>query len=329
MYSSSRNLPLVLIGYGQRGTIHARGLAARTDCTIAAIVEPDDARRAAAAADFPAATVVANLDALGPISAGGVIISSPPAYRRACIDWALERGIPIFCEKPLALTVEEGRYIVEACAERGVSLMQGYTTRYKWPYRDMQALVADGTLGELVSTWFAKTEYFEDKRWQGINASQHWRSQTSSGGGRHLERSHQLDWMIWVGGEPERIEGAVATVAPNAQVDDVYSAYLKFAKGVGLITVALTPLTGEYTSVGVIGTGGSAIFDGTTLTVKTADGEKTMTRADASPPDYYEAIVRFLDTGVRADSDEISAMHTLEAALALGDGNHKPAQLRA
>lgn len=321
MQAASREFSLILVGYGQRGVIHARELAARADCTISAIVEPDADRMLAAKRDYPEANLVIDIWALGDIGASGIIISSPPEHRRVYIDWALDRGIPIFCEKPLALSLEEGRHIVDACARRGVSLMQGYTTRYKWPYRDMRELFAQGHLGDLVTTWFSKTEYFEDQRWQGINASEHWRSKMSSGGGRHLERSHQLDWMLWVGGKPERVEGAIATVAPNAKVDDVYSAYLKFATGVGLITVALTPFTGEHASVGIVGTLGSAIFDGKTLTVKTAEGETVTTRADAASPSYYGQIVRFLETGTRADSDEISAMQTLEAALAL-EGRH-------
>jgi predicted dehydrogenase len=78
------------------------------------------------------------LDAVMVLSSGS---HAPPAIS------ALERGLHVFVEKPMCLSVAEGRAMVEAAATAGVTLMVGYMKRYDPAYERLQAIWPE--LGEV------------------------------------------------------------------------------------------------------------------------------------------------------------------------------------
>jgi len=79
----------------------------------------------------------------------GVIVVTPRMHHAdACLP-ILERGIPVFMEKPLEVTVEKGREIVEACQRGGTFLTLAYHNRYDPAYLAAEAILGSGELGEI------------------------------------------------------------------------------------------------------------------------------------------------------------------------------------
>ena len=77
---------------------------------------------------------------------GVVVITSKRWHASACLP-ALERGLPVFTEKPLAGTLEDGRKMVETAGRTGARLMVGYMKRYDPAYLEAARLLREETLG--------------------------------------------------------------------------------------------------------------------------------------------------------------------------------------
>ena len=79
----------------------------------------------------------------------GVIVVTPRMYHAdACVP-ILERGIPVFMEKPLEVTLERGRQIVEACQRGDTFMIIGYNNRYDPAYLAAEAILHSGELGDI------------------------------------------------------------------------------------------------------------------------------------------------------------------------------------
>ena len=66
---------------------------------------------------------------------------------------ALEAGKHVFCEKPLAITVEGRNRVLKAWRKSGKHLMVGFNMRYMHIFRRMKEIVDSGAIGEIKAVW--------------------------------------------------------------------------------------------------------------------------------------------------------------------------------
>jgi UDP-2-acetamido-3-amino-2,3-dideoxy-glucuronate N-acetyltransferase len=78
-----------------------------------------------------------------------VVIATPAAQHSRMASMALEAGKDVFVEKPLALTLEEGRHLVEAAERHARILMVGHLLQYHPAVRALQELIVKGVLGKI------------------------------------------------------------------------------------------------------------------------------------------------------------------------------------
>jgi predicted dehydrogenase len=107
------------------------------------------AKQVAAAYNIP--SVYASSETLvdGEPELDGVLVVTPRMHHaEACLP-ILERGIPVLMEKPLEVTLEKGRQIVDACRRRGTFVVIGYNNRYDPAFLAAEHLLRSGKLGEL------------------------------------------------------------------------------------------------------------------------------------------------------------------------------------
>lgn len=78
-----------------------------------------------------------------------VVIASPDHWHGAMAVHAAEQGKDIFCEKPLSLTVREGRAMVEATRKHGRVFQTGSMQRSGAEFRQAVQLVRSGAIGEI------------------------------------------------------------------------------------------------------------------------------------------------------------------------------------
>lgn len=142
-------LRIGVVGTGMIGQDHIRRITDVLSGGRVVAVTDADRGRAEEAAARPGATV--HEDAAGLIASGEVdavmICSWGPAHEEAIMP-ALEAGLPIFCEKPLAPAQDACLRIVEAEARLGRRLIQvGFMRRYDAAYRALKAELAAGRVG--------------------------------------------------------------------------------------------------------------------------------------------------------------------------------------
>lgn len=108
---------------------------------------------------------------------------------------AFEAGRNVFCEKPLAITIEDCLAMREAWRASGRAFTIGYTLRYSPMYRKVQELIASGAIGAPVSLEFNETLSFGHGGY--IHAD--WRRNTKLAGPHILEKcSHDVDLVNWM-----------------------------------------------------------------------------------------------------------------------------------
>jgi myo-inositol 2-dehydrogenase / D-chiro-inositol 1-dehydrogenase len=136
-----------LIGAGRIGEVHAGTLAAHPD--VESLVVADyDAELAGRLAARCGADVAASVDALFKW-AEAVVIASPTDTHVDYLRRAAERGVPVFCEKPIAIDLEATDRAIAAIDEANIPVQMGFMRRFDPGYRAAYELVASGDLGEV------------------------------------------------------------------------------------------------------------------------------------------------------------------------------------
>lgn len=134
-------LPIGVIGVGALGTHHARHLASLPDVELVGIYDIDHARAAEVGAKV-ATEPYRDLDRLlARVSA--VTIAVPTSEHAAVGIRALESGVAVLMEKPLAVTLEEADLLVAAARKRGVLLQVGHIERFNRAVRAAMPYLAE------------------------------------------------------------------------------------------------------------------------------------------------------------------------------------------
>src|SRR5690348_2491847 len=111
-----------IIGYGLAGTVfHAPLIASTPGMRVAAIVTSDPMRQERARADFPDATVYPTSEALLADAANLdlVVVATPNRMHVPLAIAALEAGLPVVVDKPVAPSSQEAERLIAAAREHG------------------------------------------------------------------------------------------------------------------------------------------------------------------------------------------------------------------
>ncbi|MDA0735385.1 MAG: Gfo/Idh/MocA family oxidoreductase, partial [Chloroflexi bacterium] len=117
------------------------------------------------------------------------------------VRMAAQAGKHILVEKPIARTLAEGRQIIDAAQQAGVTLMVAENYRFMAPVRECQRLVASGAIGDLRLIQLQEEAPFRPDGW---------RSQLDlNGGGILIDGGiHKIHFLRYLAGEPASIYAA-------------------------------------------------------------------------------------------------------------------------
>ena len=136
-----------LIGAGRIGSIHAGTLAAHPGVGSLVVADHDADLAKTLAARHGAQTASSKDDLFGQVEC--VVIASPTDTHVDYLLRAAERGVPAFCEKPIAMDLEDTDRAIGAVGEAGIPVQMGFMRRFDPGYRAAHELVAAGDLGEV------------------------------------------------------------------------------------------------------------------------------------------------------------------------------------
>ncbi|WP_445194100.1 Gfo/Idh/MocA family protein [Sphingomonas sp. Tas61C01] len=143
-----------LVGTGMMGVEHLANLAITPGAVVTAIADPvtGSIDRARAALGERAAPVAVFADAADLAASGlvdAVIVASPNHTHRAVLGPLFDAGLHILCEKPLATTIDDARWIVDRAAASPGIFWTAMEYRYMPPAARFIAQVHDGSIGTL------------------------------------------------------------------------------------------------------------------------------------------------------------------------------------
>ena len=139
---------LGVIGLGRIGAFHTETLSGLegVDALVVADERPD---LVAAVAAKHGATPADSVEELLSSGVDGVVVSAAtPAHAELTLA-AVHRGLPTFCEKPIAATAAESARVAEVIARSGVAVQVGYQRRFDAAFAAAKRAVDDGSLGPL------------------------------------------------------------------------------------------------------------------------------------------------------------------------------------
>ena len=147
-----------------------------------------------------------------------VLLASPPHFRPSHLAYAVEKGVHVFAEKPVATDSPGIRQCLEACQlakKKNLSIVSGLCWRYHNPRRETMQRVLDGAIGEPVSI---ETVYNGGGVWQPRKTRdqvdsdmeyqlRNWYYYTWLSGDHIVEQAvHALDTMAWAMGDQPPIQ---------------------------------------------------------------------------------------------------------------------------
>jgi predicted dehydrogenase len=227
-----------MIGCGNISRSHLRGYTAFPDrCRVVALADIDPAKAEEKRAEFGLddAVVYESPEAL--LAAGGVdlvSIATPPDTHAPLTVWALEAGVNVLVEKPMAPSLEECDAMLAAARRSGRLLSVVAQNRFRDDMAILKAAVDSGLAGpvshvQVNSAWWRGLSYY-DLWWRGTWASE--------GGGCTLNHAiHHIDLALWLMGRPNHVT-AVLTNAQhdNAEVEDLSVAILQYDRALVELT---------------------------------------------------------------------------------------------
>ena len=152
----SDRITLGMIGLGSMGLRHVRGFVQERDCQIIRACDVDAARRRVAADvvnKHEGATVCTQVpdfrDVIADPAVDALVISLPDHWHSVPATMACRAGKAVYGEKPLALTIRDGRAMVDAVHRYGVVWQMGSWQRSTRHFRIAAELVRNGRIGKL------------------------------------------------------------------------------------------------------------------------------------------------------------------------------------
>ena len=140
-------MKIALLGAGRIGQLHARLLSA-TPGVDTLVIADADVDRAASVATAVGGTAAPSTEAALDV-ADAVVIAAATNAHAGLIRAAIGRGLPTFCEKPLADDLPETLSVAAAIAKVGATFQLGFQRRFDPAYREARRLVESGELGTI------------------------------------------------------------------------------------------------------------------------------------------------------------------------------------
>ncbi len=262
-----------IIGLGNIGRVHAKNIqdGLIENCELIAVAnQPIESMD-----DFKAQGIACFDNGSALIESGlvdAVLIALPTALHASLGIQALEAGLHLMMEKPLACHKAEAERILAARQHNdqvvGIMLNQ----RTNPCYAKLKGWIDEGAIGKLqrvswtMTNWFRPEIYFQSSAWRATWAG--------DGGGVLMNQCpHNLDVLQWLVGMPERIRGFCSFGKyHDLDVEDEATAYMEFPNGATGLVVASTGEAPGVNRLEIVGDLGTLKTDGSKATLTQCSG---------------------------------------------------------
>ncbi len=193
-----------------------------------------------------------------------VVITTPTLQHAHMAISAAKRGIHVLCEKPMAMTADEAKEMVDAAKTAGILGAIDFEFRYLPARAWLTQLLADGFIGE---PRMVHLHQFTDKRADSASPWTWWSDASQGGGALGAMASHHLDALMLWNGPVIGTSGALATLIKERPAqreqrtvtsDDTFSFQIQFENGaLGTLTTSTAVWHPEPLTITLFGSKGT------------------------------------------------------------------------
>lgn len=284
--------------------VHLPLCANRTSIDLVAVADADPDKAQVLAERFDVGSVLATEALLLGDEVDTVILCTPNHLHAAEAVAALEAGKHVLVERPLALTPQGCRQVVDAARANDRVLMVGMSHRFRPDTAALRSFVEGGELGEVYAgrvTWMSRHAPLRATTWR--------QRPEEAGGGALIDLGVQsLDLLLWLLGFP-RIRRVSAVVSRGQNdVEDAANVLMQTEDGIGLtLEVSWSYFGAEDTHyTRILGTEGAGQLPPLEVFRQLGGRPMDVTPEQAPPPGggsrYMNAHRRQLDQFFRAAS---------------------------
>ncbi|MFF0233988.1 Gfo/Idh/MocA family protein [Micromonospora sp. NPDC005252] len=302
-----------LVGAGGVAQRHARVLSGFDDVELIGVTDvvPEAASELAAQHGGQTFRDVAELLAAGP---DAVYVCVPPFAHGPAEEAAIDAGVPMFVEKPVAVDLVTAERVADLVARRGLRTAVGHHWRYLSVLDQARELLADRPVRMVSGAWLDKVP---PVAW--------WSRRDRSGGPVVEQAAHVLDLIRVLAGEVTEVTAYGNGTPPpvdGADIDSVTTATLRFANGaVGTLSAACVLGWKHRAGLEILADGLALALTEDGLLIRDADGER---HVPADPEAARVAVDRAFVDAVRGVGDDVrvpyaEALKTQRLALAVAE----------
>lgn len=215
-----------LVGAGGIAQAYAQAFSLSECCQLTAIADVR-LESATALAEAAAAAVFDDYRKMAEATVlDAVIIATPPNLHCEIACYFLERNIPVLCEKPLCLTVDEAVQIVKLAKKEETQFAMASKFRYCADVIKAKGILASGVLGDILQLENAFTAK--------VNMSKRWNARKEiSGGGVLIDNgTHSVDIVRYLLGSIESVLAVESNGTHGLSVDENVKMFAKTRSGV-------------------------------------------------------------------------------------------------
>lgn len=195
-----------------------------------------------------------------------------------------DAGKHVIVEKPIEITVNRGKQLIEICKKNNVKLAVIFQSRFLDSTIQIKDAIVSEKLGKIFHgsayiKWFRSQEYYDDGEWRGTFAL--------DGGGVLINQAiHTIDLLQWFLGDVETVYGHTGIFAhKNIEGEDNAAAILKFKNGAfGVIEGSTSVLPAMDRRIEIHGEKGTAILKGDDVSIQIGEdtGKENLTEPKGS-----------------------------------------------
>jgi predicted dehydrogenase len=246
------------LGTGGIARTHLNALSQLEEAEVVALCDVVEERAVTAAKQFDALAFTDHRKMLDEVKMDALFVCLPPFAHTDGEIIAAEKGIHLFVEKPVALTMDKAEEINQAISKAGVISSVGYHWRYAETTKMAMQLLEGKEIAAVHGYWLG-----------GMPRVEWWRVKEKSGGQMVEQTTHIFDLARHFVGDAQSVyalgfKGILGKKVENHNVEDASIALIRFKNG----------LIGQISSTDVITQGGLTglhIFcAGLTLQIKTS-----------------------------------------------------------
>ena len=332
-------LGISLVGCGIISEIQAAAIKQSQNARLISVYSrnPENARRVGEKFDVPWSSNWENF--IENKNMDLVSICTPSGNHLDYGKLAAMGGKHVVVEKPIEVTLERGKQLIDVCKANGIKLAVIFQNRFVPDIQNMKKSIDEGAIGNLFFgdayiKWFRAQSYYNSAPWRGT-------IELDGGGVLINQAIHTIDLLRWMMGDVKTVYGQIDTFThKRIEAEDNAAGVLRFENGaLGVIAASTSVQPAMARRLEIHGTKGTVIVDNNLVTFQTgqtaekvAQKKKTGELSGAKSPlqgysllphqRQFEAIVDALKNDTNPPLSGEEALKSLEIVLAIYDSSN-------